>query len=194
MEPNLSYLPSLKPWAIVVAVLVGPSVLVWAVRLTALFAGCAPEAGLCRGMALGAGLRDSLGLAWVVSTNALLLVTLSLAATLIAFRACRPLAGTLSMAVLPILTPMLPILAVLSVRYDGCADAAGCSLWGASMATTFQAAAAAREVVFGVVPYTFALTVMLGVLGFCFARPKPPPEPHPMAKMRHSLGDDERFG
>lgn len=177
------------------AVLIGPSVLVWTVRLTALFAGCEPGPGLCRGMALGAGLRDTLGLAWVVSTNSLLLMALSLAATLLAFRACRPLIGTLSLVALPILAPMLPILAVLVSRSDGCAvstDALGsCQLWGAGMGMSFHNAATARDVVYSIFPYTFALALMLGVLGFFFARPKAPPAPHPMAQMRHNLGDDQ---
>jgi hypothetical protein len=185
---------SLKLWALVVAVLVGPSLLVWTVRLTALFAGCAPGPGTCRGMALGAGFRDALGLAWVASTNSLLLVGLSLAATLFAFRACRPLLGTLSLLTLPILTPMLPIVAVLVSRSDDCAvlsDALGsCQLWGAGMGMSFHNAAIARDVVYSIVPYTFALAVMLGILGFFFARPKAPPAPHPMAQMRHNLGDD----
>lgn len=188
------HVSSLRLWALVVAILIGPSVLVWTVRLTALLAGCAPGSGLCRGMALGAGLRDALGLAWVVPTNSLALIGLSLAATLLAFRACRPLLGTLSLLVLPILTPMLPILAVLVSRHDGCAasmDALGiCQLWGAGMGMNFHNAAIARDVVYSIVPYTFALAVMLGILGFFFARPKTPVAPHPMAQMRHSLGDD----
>ena len=196
-ENHLSRGPSLRPWALCVAVMIGPSLLVWTVRLSALFAGCAPGPGACHGIPLGAGLRDALNLAWVVSTSSLLLVGLSLAATLLAFRAYRPLTGTLSLLSLPILTPMLPILVVLSARYDGCAvspDGIGsCALWGASMGMAFHNAAIARDTVFGIVPYTFALTVMLGVLGFFFARPKAPPEPHPMAKMRHSLGEDDRF-
>lgn len=185
----------MRPWALCVAVMLGPSLLVWTVRLSALFAGCAPGPGRCHGVPLGAGLRDALNLSWVVSTSSLLLVGLSLAAMLFAFRACRPLTGTLSLLALPILTPMLPILAVLSARYDGCAvspDGIGsCALWGATMGMAFHNAEIARDTVFGIVPYTVALTFMLGVLGFFFARPKPPPEPHPMVKMRHSLGEDD---
>ncbi|GAA0567187.1 hypothetical protein [Rhizomicrobium electricum] len=185
---------SLRPWALVVAVLLGPSILVWTVRLTALFAGCTPGPGRCHGMALGAGFRDALGLAWAISTSPLLLMGLALAATLLAFRACRPLLGTLSLLALPILTPMLPIVAVLVSRYDGCAvstDALGsCQLWGAGMGMSFHNAAIARDVVYSIVPYTFALAVMLGILGFFFARPKAAPAPHPMAQMRHNLGDD----
>lgn len=194
MKESRLALHSLRPWAFVVAVLLGPSLLVWTVRLTALFAGCGPGPGRCHGMALGAGFRDALGFAWVVSTSPMLLMVLALAATLLAFRACQPLLGTLSLLALPILTPMLPIVAVLASRYDGCAvstDAlGGCQLWGASMGMSFHDAAIARDVVYSIVPYTFALAVMLGILGFCFARPKAPPAPHPMAQMRHDLGDD----
>lgn len=188
-------LPSLKGWALCVALLLGPSVLVWTVRLAALASGCAPTAGLCHGMALGAGLRDALNLAWVVSTSSILLVGLSLAATLLAFRAHRPLTGTLSMLALPLLAPMLPLLAVLFSRHDGCtlsSDGFGaCDLWGAAMGMSFHTAAIARDVVFSIFPYTFALTMMLGVLGFCFARPKTPSEPHPMAHMGDR--DDDPF-
>jgi hypothetical protein len=43
--------------------LLGPSLLVFLVRLAALGMGCEPGPDFCRGMALGAGLRDALGLA-----------------------------------------------------------------------------------------------------------------------------------
>jgi hypothetical protein len=190
-SPRLS---SLKGWSLCAAVLLGPSVLVWTVRLAALASGCTPGPGLCRGLPLGAGLRDALDLAWVVPTSPLLLVALSLAATLLAFRARRPLTGTLSMLALPILTPMLPIVAVLFSRYDSCAissDGLGaCELWGAAMGMSFHNAAIARDVIFSIFPYTFALTMMLGVLGFCFARPKLPTQAQQAASMRH---DDEPF-
>lgn len=189
--------PTLTPWALCVAVLLGPGILVWTVRLGALVAGCAPGADLCRGTPLGAGLRDALNLAWVVPTSPLLLVGLSLAAMLLAFRAFRPLTGTLSLLVLPISTALIPILAVLSARYEGCAvsaDALGnCQLWGAAMGMSFHNAEIARDVIFGIFPYTVALTMMLGVLGFFFARPKPPAETSAMEKMRHNLGDNDRL-
>ena len=171
--------PGLRPWAFCAAVMLGPSLLVWSVRLTALFAGCAPGPGLCRGLPLGAGLRDTLNFSWLISTNAFLLVALSLVATLLAFRARRPLTGTLSLLTLPALTPVLPILAVLSARYDGCAvstDLQGsCQLWGAAMGMSFHNAAIALDTIFDILPYSFALSFMLGVLGYCFARPRPVP-------------------
>jgi hypothetical protein len=116
---------------------------------------------------------------------------------LFAFRICRPLLGTLTMLVMPILAPILPILAVLASRYPDCAvsnDAIGsCQLWGAAMGMSFHNAAIARDVVYAIVPYSFALAAMLGVLGFCFARPKAPRELQAMAKMRQQVGDDQRF-
>ena len=171
--------------------------LVWIVRLTALFSGCAPGPEVCHGIPFGAGLRDALTLNWVVATSSFLLVGLSLLATLLAFRAYRPLTGTLTLLGAPILAPMLPIVAVLISRYDGCqvsSDGLGsCQLWGAAMGMAFHNAAIARDVVYGIVPYTISLAVMLGILGFFFARPKVPPEPHPMAHMHHRGYDDDTY-
>jgi len=196
-EINASRASSLTPWALCVTALLGPALLVWAVRLAALFSGCTPGPDICHGIPFGAGLRDALALNWVITTSSLLLIGLSLAAMLFAFRICRPLLGTLTMLVMPILAPILPILAVLASRYPDCAvsnDAIGsCQLWGAAMGMSFHNAAIARDVVYAIVPYSFALAAMLGVLGFCFARPKAPPELQAMAKMRQQVGDDQRF-
>ena len=179
---------TLTPWGLCVTVLLGPALLVWIVRGAAFAAQCEPGPGLCAGMPIGAGLRDALLLAWMVSTDALLLIGLSILATLAAFRACRPLLGTLSLLLLPILSPVLPMIAVLVSRYEDCpvsTDGIGsCVLWGASMGMSFHTAAIARDFVYGIVPYTFALTVMLGLLGFFFARPRAPAPPHPMEQMR----------
>jgi len=188
---------SLTPWALCVAVLLGPAALVWVVRAIAFALQCAPGPEPCRGIPIGAGLRDALALSWDVSTSTTLLIGLSLIATLAAFRAYRPLLGTLSLLLLPILSPVLPMIAVLVSRYDDCpvsTDAIGsCQLWGASMGMSFHSAAMARDFVYGVVPYTFALTVMLGLLGFFFAHPKAPPPPPPMEQLRRmtDFGQDQ---
>jgi hypothetical protein len=162
--------------------------------LTALAAGCAPGPELCHGMPIGAGLRDALALCWTVSTNGWFLIALSVVAALGAFRAWRPLLGTLTLFLLPILSLVVPMLAVLVSRYEDCpvsADGIGsCQLWGASMGMTFHNAEAARDLLFGMVPYIFALTVMLGLLGFFFARPRRAPPPSPHAQMRQ-FGDDQ---
>ena len=184
---------TLTPWGLCAAVLLGPALLVWIVRGAAFAAQCEPGPGLCAGIPIGAGMRDVLFLAWTVSTDALLLVGLSIIATLSAFRAHRPLLGTLSMLLLPILSPVLPMIAVLVSRYEDCpvsTDGIGsCVLWGASMGMSFHTAAIARDFVYGIVPYTFALTVMLGLLGFFFARPRAPALPHPMEQMRRMTDD-----
>ena len=181
--------PSLTPWAFCVAVLLGPAALVWFVRMVTLAAGCTPGPQLCHGLAFGAGLRDTLTLAWTVSTNTPFLIALSIVATLLAFRAFRPMLGTLTLLLLPVLSLLLPMLAVLVTRYEDCpvsSDAIGsCQLWGASMGMSFHNAALARDIIYAVVPYTFSLTVMLGVLGFFFARPRPQAQPHSMAHMGH---------
>jgi hypothetical protein len=183
------------PWTLCVVVLLGPSLLVWAVRAFAFAVQCDPGPAPCHGLPLGAGLRDALALSWSVSTSTLLVVGLSIVATLVAFRACRPLLGMISMLLLPILSPVLPMIAVLVSRYEDCpvsTDGIGsCELWGASMGMSFHNAAIARDFVYGIVPYTFALAVMLGLLGFFFARPRTASPLHPMQQMRRMTGDDE---
>jgi len=167
---------------------------VWFVRIAALAAGCAPGPARCHGLSIGAGLRDALNLSWAVANNSLFLIGVSILATLLAFRAWRPMLGTLTLLVLPVLSLLLPLLAVLASRYGDCpvsTDGIGsCQLWGASMGMSFHNAAVARDAIYNVVPYTFALTVMLGVLGFFFARPKAPPPVHPMAHMQRHTGED----
>lgn len=182
---------TLTPWALCLAVLLGPAMLVWFVRVVALAAGCAPGPGLCRGLPLGAGLRDTLTLSWAVCNNTAFLIGVSILATLLAFRACRPMLGTLTLLTLPVASLLLPLLAVYVTRYGDCpvsTDGIGsCLLWGASMGMSFHNAAVARDIVYNVLPYTFSLTVMMGVLGFVFARPKAAPPPHPMAHMQRHV-------
>jgi hypothetical protein len=194
--PQAAPRASLTPWAVCIAVLLGPALLVWIVRAVAFAAQCEPGPGPCHGMPLGAGLRDALSLSWAVSTSTTILVGVSILATLFAFRAHRPLLGTLSLLLLPIVSPVLPMIAVLISRYEDCpvsTDGIGsCQLWGASMGMSFHTAAIARDFVYGVVPYTFALAVMLGLLGFFFARPRQPAPPHPMEQMRRMTGDFPR--
>jgi hypothetical protein len=145
-------------------------------------------------MPLGGGLRDTLELAWAVSTHTWFLIGVSIIATLAAFRSYRPMLGTLTLFLLPILSLVLPMLAVLVSRWEDCpvsTDGIGsCQLWGAAMGMSFHTAAQARDIVYGIVPYTFSLTVMLGLLGFFFARPRYVPPPHPMAHMRRFEDED----
>lgn len=194
--PNKPRFRALMVWALCVAVLLGPSLLVWIVRAAAYGANCEPGPAACQGMVLGGGLRDALDLAWAVDTNVTLLIGLSIVATLAAFRACKPLLGTLSLLLLPILSPVLPMLAVWVSRYPDCpvsTDGIGsCLLWGAQMGMTFHTAAGVTDIIYAIVPYTFALTLMLGLLGWFFARPRVRQPTHAMAQMqmRRIIDDD----
>ena len=181
-------------WAVCVALLLGPCALVWIVRGVAYAAQCQPGPELCRGMALGGGLRDALALAWSVSTTSFFLIAVSITATLAAFTARRPLLGTLSLLLLPILALVLPMVAVLTARYGDCAvnsDGIGnCTLWGAQMGMNFHTAASVPDIVYGLMPFTFALTLMLGLLGWFFARPRQRRLPPQLsAQMRHFVDE-----
>ncbi len=155
-------------WGICVLLLLGPAVLVWAVRGFAYAAACTPGPGLCRGMALGAVLRDALAAAWVVSTNALFLISVALLAAIMAFVARRPAVGTLSFLLLPLLSLALPALAVRLSVYDGCridVDAVGagiCDLWGAHMGASFHTATGVPDLLCTLTPLCVAIAVMLG--------------------------------
>lgn len=163
-------------WGVVVAILLGPSVLVWLVRAAALVCSCPPGAGACHGLTLGAGFRDTLMLAWAVSTDGLVLVSLSVIATLAAFCMRKPMTGTLSLLLLPILSLTLPILAVASATYPDCkvsTDGIGvCKLWGAEMGASFDRAATAPDIIFSLLPTCVALAVMMGMVGWFFVHPK----------------------
>jgi hypothetical protein len=180
-------------WTMCAAILLGPSLLVWIVRGVGFAAQCAPGPGACRGMELGGGLRDALSLAWGVGTDILLVIVLSVIAAVACFAARRPLMGALSLVLFPILTPLLPMLAVYLSRYDGCeinADGIGtCVLWGARMGHSFHAAAAIPDMIYGFVPYSFAVALMVSLLGWFLARPKPRPPMHATARIRRFEDD-----
>jgi hypothetical protein len=175
-------------WTLCVGVLLGPALLVWIVRAVGFAAQCAPGPDLCRDLALGGGLRDSLALAWGVSTDTLLVIVLSVIAAVACFAARWPLSGALSMVLLPVVTPVLPMLAVYVTRYDGCdvnPDGVGrCVLWGAEMGRSFHTAATIPDMIYGFAPYSFALALMVILPGWFLARPKPPPPMHATARIR----------
>jgi hypothetical protein len=185
---------ALTVWGVCVALLLGPSLLVWIVRGAAYAVQCQPGPELCRGMTLGGGLRDTLMLAWGISTNTIFLIAVSIVATLAAFAARRPLLGTLSLLLLPILALVLPMIAVLTSRYGDCAvnsDGIGnCTLWGARMGMSFHTAAGVPDIIYGLMPFSFSLTLMLGLLGWFFTRPREhQPPPHLSAQMRQ-IGEE----
>ena len=163
-------------WVLCAVLLVGPSLLVWCVRAAALEAGCAPGPGLCRGMMLGGGLRDTLSLAWIIGMEPLAGLAIALTAAIAALCLRRPLLAALSLLVLPIAAVALPTLAVIESVHRGCQideDGVGdCQLWGAKMGMSFHSAALAPAGLYDIVPYSFALALMVAAVGFVFLRPR----------------------
>ncbi len=164
----------MRVWAFCAIVLLGPSLLVWIVRGTALAFSCAPGTDLCHGMNLGGGLRDTLNLAWFVGTNTFVALLIGFAASIAALFAKKPLLAGLSVFLLPLGALVLPTLAVSLSTYNGCpvndAGVGDCVLWGAHMGMSFHRAAMAPWLIYGIVPYSFALAIMTGVIGFMFCR------------------------
>jgi hypothetical protein len=162
-------------WGLCAALLLGPSILVWFVRGTALAMGCAPGPALCRGMELGGGLRDTLDLSWFIGENVLFALAVAFAAAVLALILRRPLLAALSPLVLPLAALAFPALAVFASTYSGCQvneDGIGdCALWGTHMGMTFHHAAQASSTLYDIVPYSFALALMVGFIGFLFFRP-----------------------
>lgn len=179
-------------WALCTAVLAGPSVLVWLVRATGYALQCVPGPGLCHGIALGGGLRDTLDLAWFAGTGTLFALGLAFVAAIAALIARRPLLAGLSLLILPIIGLVLPTLAVFFSSYDGCevneAGIGSCALWGAHMGMAFHTAAIAPWLIYAIVPYSFALALMVGVIGFLFFRRRAPGREH-----HDTIADTKRF-
>lgn len=166
----------------------GPSLLVCAVRGIAAAAQCAPGADLCRGIALGAGFRDVLVLAWAVGTNTWLLLGVALVAAVAAMFMRRPLLGAGTVLFGPLLALILPMFAVYSAAYPGCAiseaSVGDCALWGVQMGDSAHAAAGVPGLIYGFAPLTFALALVLGILGWFIARERKP-RGHAHASMRN---------
>ncbi|MEI9990857.1 MAG: hypothetical protein WDM86_12530 [Rhizomicrobium sp.] len=164
-------------WAACIAVLIGPAVMAWIVRLVALGAQCAPGPELCRGLALGGGLRDALGLAWTINSNSFVLLAIAFAATIASLFARRPLCAALTFLLLPLAALIVPMAVVFTAMYPGCtvseAGIGSCTLWGAEMGMSFHAAAAVQWQIYSFVPYSFSLALMLGVIGLFLMRTRP---------------------
>jgi hypothetical protein len=188
-KPNTALLV----WIAVLVLLLGPSLLVWIVRCVGLAAQCAPGPDPCRGILLGGGLRDALFLAWSVGTNTLFLITATLIAAVAGLFARRPLLGASTLLLLPLATLMLPMAAVYSAMYQGCpvseAGIGDCTLWGAQMGMSFHLAASVPWLIYGFAPYSFSLALMLGIIGWFFARERPPGH----ATARAHRFPDDRF-
>lgn len=169
---------ALRVWAICCAALIVPSLLVWVVRATAFALHCAPGPDRCHGMVLGAGLRNTLELAWMLPANSLLLLVIAFTAAIAAVVARRVLLGAITLVAVPIIALLLPMMAVFSATHDRCEINEGgvgdCPLWGATMGMAFHQAANVTDLVYGFAPYTFSAALMLGMLGWFFTRPRKP--------------------
>jgi hypothetical protein len=174
-------------WGTAIAILIAPAILVWIIRAVGYVESCPPGPQLCHGMPLGLGLRDALELAWALPTNSLLMIVVAVGATVAGLFCRRPLLAAACLLILPVAALALPMLAVASAKYDGCSvDESGvgdCMLWGANMGMSFHTAAQATGLVFDFFPYSFALALMLGLLGWFFSQQKPA-RAHAMARMR----------
>lgn len=180
-------------WVLCATVLLGPSLLVWIIRGAGFAAQCAPGPDLCRGMTLGGGLRDALSLAWSIGTDLLLTMVLSTVAAVACFASRRPLAGVLSLVLLPLLPALVPMFAVVVSRFDGCDinpdNIGNCVLWGERMGKSFHTAATVPDLIYAFAPYSLALALMISLLGWFLARPKAPPPMHATAHVRR-FGDE----
>ena len=177
-------------WLLCILALLGPSLAVWSIRGVAYATHCMPGPDACTGtgaIALGHLLREALNVAWMLPANSLMLITIAVAATVAGFFARRPLISALCLLVLPIAALVLPMLAVYSAMYPGCqvnVDGVGdCTLWGEKMGMSFHTAASAPWIIYGFAPYSFALALMLGLLGWFFSQPRSA-RPHATARMR----------
>ena len=185
---NVQRHTALNIWAACVAILLGPALLVWIVRGVALAARCAPGPELCHGMMLGAGLRDTLALSWSVSTNTLILIAVALIASVAGLFARRPLLAASTLLLLPLAALILPMAAVYTSMYDGCpvseSGIGDCTLWGAQMGMSFHTAASVPWLIYGFAPYSFALALMLGIIGWFLVRTRP---------LGHATANPHRF-
>jgi hypothetical protein len=174
-------------WLATILILIGPSLLVWAVRGIAYAAKCAPGPDMCRALPIGEAFRIALAIAWALPTNSFPLIAVAVLATIAGFFAHRPLVAASGLLILPVASLLLPMFAVFSAIYPGCsvneAGVGECPLWGSNMGMSFHQAATVQWQIYGFAPYSFALALMLGLLGWFFAQPRPA-RPHAMAHMR----------
>jgi hypothetical protein len=175
-------------YAICIAVLLGPALIAWALRGAALAMKCAPGPDVCNGLPLGFALREALSLTWTINGNILLMLGIALVATLASFFARRPLRAALTLLLLPLAALIAPMALVYTAMYDGCtvseSGIGSCPLWGTEMGMSFHAAASVQWQVYGFVPYTFALALMLGIIGLFLMRPRP---------LGHATANPHRF-
>ena len=175
-------------YAICIAVLLGPALIAWALRGAALAMKCAPGPDACNGLPLGVALRDVVSVTWTINGNILLMFGITVVATLASFFARRPLRAALTLLLLPLAALIAPMALVYTAMYQGCtvseSGIGSCPLWGTEMGMSFHAAASVQWQVYGFVPYTFALALMMGIIGLFLMRTRP---------LGHATANPHRF-
>lgn len=168
----------MRVWALCSAALILPSIAVWIVRAAAYGLHCAPATAACGGYPLGFALRQALQVAWMIPQNSLVLLVLAFVAAIAAVIARRVLLGALTLIVMPVLSLLLPTIAVFSATHADCPVNEGgvgdCPLWGDKMGMAFHQAANVTDLIYGFAPYTFAAALMLWIIGWFVTRPREP--------------------
>jgi hypothetical protein len=161
-------------WAFVLAILLAPAIVAWAIRAAAFAFSCAPSAVSCLrapyAALMGATFKGLLDLAWMVGAMPPLTLGLASFAALAAVFAVRPVLAALTMLLAPLAALLLPIALVGQTTYTGCpvneAGAGDCVLWGQNMGATFHMAATAPELISGYMPFAVAGGLVAGLLGW----------------------------
>ncbi len=161
-------------WIAGLAILLVPSLAAWIVRALGYALSCAPNATGCPGTPfdgiMGAALRGTLDLAWMISTDVALTLAIAIGASLAAIVALRPVSAALTMLIAPLAALLLPTLLVSVTTYDGCAvnaDGLGdCKVWGESMGMAFHNAASAPQLIYTYTPIVVAGALVTGLLGW----------------------------
>lgn len=149
-------------------VLVAPALALFVLRTIAALQFCVPGPGPCGTFTFGALFSDLLALSWIIPTHTVLLLSVALAATIAGLAARHPIPAALCLLTLPILSLLMPLAAVLSVRYADCnleAASGTCMLWGADMGSSFRVAADVWPTIFAFIPYTWSLALLLWLIG-----------------------------
>ena len=163
-----------RVWLAGLAVLLVPALAAWIVRAIGFALKCDPSATVCLGApfdaALGAALRGTLDLAWIVSTTVPLTLGITFLAALASVVALRPVTAALTVLIAPLASLLLPTFLVSVTTYDGCQinpDGLGdCKVWGESMGMSFHTAATAPQLIYTYTPIIGAGALVVGLLGW----------------------------
>ncbi|HEY5348056.1 MAG TPA: hypothetical protein VIJ72_07680 [Rhizomicrobium sp.] len=165
-----------------VLILAAPALLVWIVRGIAYAGKCAPGSDNCLGLPLGAAFHFALELSWALGDNVGLILFLSLVAAIGTMFLGRPFLAACWLLALPPLALLATMLAAQLSQYPGCnigSESGRCLLWGADMGTALHSAGTVQDMIYAFAPYSIALALMLGLLGWFFTHPaSAPPEKH----------------